>query len=258
LCKEHYGVAGDQGLPNVPFAPLNARAHRFPAAPYLFQYNRRALDDQAITACMRFLLHEMVVRTRSGQPVLLKAHLLRHVIATHLLNVEQIPIDIVAEILKQKNLAVTRYYGQPPPSIIASRMETFLAGFATYINLGEAIRRTPLEVQRQLEEARGKAGTLAEVEGGTCVQPDYCPGKTMCIGCPCNAPNPAKRQDPERKRRWSGHERDRAVQEGRVLDARRYEQTMQECTTMLQEMDAIEDWQRDEARGVRISLPVLS
>jgi hypothetical protein len=257
LCKEHYRLAGDQGLPSVPFAPLNGRAHRFAPAPYLFQFNRRALDDQGITACMRFLLHGMVFRTRDGQPVLLKSHLLRHVIATHLLNVEEIPIDIVAEILKQKNLAVTAYYAKAPPSVVADRMDAFLAGFATYINLGEAILRTPAEVQRQLAEARGKAGTLAEVEGGTCVQPDYCPGKSMCIGCPCNAPNPAKRRDPERKKRWAEQERDRALREGRLLDARRYEQTVKDCGTMLQEMDAMEAWRRDEERDVDVRLPVV-
>src|SRR5207245_4705018 len=141
--------------------------------------------------------------------------------------------------------------------VSADLMDAFLAGIATYINLGEAILRTPVEVQRQLAEARGKAGTLAEVEGGTCVQPDYCPGKSMCIGCPCNAPNPAKRRDPERKKRWAEQERDRALREGRLLDARRYEQTVADCTTMLQEMDAMEAWRRDAERDVDVRLPLL-
>jgi hypothetical protein len=46
-------------------------------------------------------------------------------------------------------------------------------------------------VKEQLEEARERMGVLLEVAGGTCTQPGYCPVKTACIGCPCNAPEQA-------------------------------------------------------------------
>ena len=65
-----------------------------------------------INACMRFLLHGMAFTTAEGEPVSIKSHLLRHVVATYLLQVEQVPIDIVAEILKHKNLQTTAYYGK--------------------------------------------------------------------------------------------------------------------------------------------------
>ncbi len=64
-----------------------------------------------LRACsMRFLLHGMAFTTTEGEPVSIKNHLLRHVVATYLLQVEQVPIDIVAEILKHKNLQTTAYW----------------------------------------------------------------------------------------------------------------------------------------------------
>ncbi len=82
MLAEHYGLAPGTPLPRVPFNPFHGRTHRFGPAPYLFQYSHQHLSDLAISACLRFLLHGMVFRTRDGQPVALKAHLLRHAFAT--------------------------------------------------------------------------------------------------------------------------------------------------------------------------------
>ena len=107
MLAEHYGLPPGAPLPTVAFDPCNARAHRFGPAPYLFQYAGRHLAAADITACMRFLLHGLVFRTRDGQAVVLTAHLLRHAFATHAVQVEKIPVDIVGEWLKQKQLDVT-------------------------------------------------------------------------------------------------------------------------------------------------------
>jgi hypothetical protein len=55
----------------------------------------------------------MVFTSPDGKTVVLKAHLLRHVFATHLHQVEQVPLDIVAKILHQKDVRVTAYYAAP-------------------------------------------------------------------------------------------------------------------------------------------------
>ena len=93
LCREHYGRLGDEGLPLVRFAQGNARAHRFTGlAPYLFQYQGRALEDATITACLRFLLHGLVFTTADGRPVTLSSHHFRHLVGTYLLQVEEVPL----------------------------------------------------------------------------------------------------------------------------------------------------------------------
>jgi hypothetical protein len=78
MLGDHYGLQPGQALPSVAFDVGSGRAHRFGKAPYLFQYGRRHLSDATITSCMRFLLHGMVFRTRDGNLVVLKSHLLRH------------------------------------------------------------------------------------------------------------------------------------------------------------------------------------
>jgi hypothetical protein len=253
LAVEHYQLAGDERLPMVGYA-RGVREHRFPPGRYLFQHHRRALTNLDLNACMRFLVHGMAFLKEDGQPVTITSHRLRHVVATYLLQVEAVPIDVVAEILKHKHLATTAYYGKATPAMVSERLEGYLARFAGSIDLEQDVLRTPAEVHAQLTEARERMGTLLEVAGGTCAQPGYCPVKTACIGCPCNAPDPSKRRDPERARFWAEREGDRAVREGRLLDARRMEQTVRDCDVMLQEMDLIEDWQEDEKREGNIQI----
>jgi integrase len=108
LAIEHYGLAAGELLPMVAYA-RGVREHRFPPGRYLFQHRRRALSNIDLNACIRFLVHGLSFVTAEGNPVALTSHLLRHVVATYLLQVEEVPIDIVAEILKHKNPAVTAY-----------------------------------------------------------------------------------------------------------------------------------------------------
>jgi hypothetical protein len=117
---------------------------------------------------MRFLLHGMIFRTREGQMVLLKAHLLRHAFATHAVQVEKYPLDVVGAWLKQKNLAVTDYYSQPTAGLITDAADEYLARFSTFLNAGQLIERTPEELRKLHDEARGRIGALADVVGGHC------------------------------------------------------------------------------------------
>lgn len=251
MLAEHYSLKADESLPVVRFDPHNGRAHRFGPAPYLFQFSRRHLPDEAITACMRFLLHGMVFQTREGQPVVLKAHLLRHAFATHAVQVEKIPLDIVGEWLKQKNLDVTDYYSKPTESMVAEAADLYLARVAARVNVGEAVRRSPEELRKLYEEARGKAGTLAEVIGGYCVSHGYCAAKFTCVGCAGKVPDPAKRGQVERHKQWALAQVDFAVREGLYPEAERMKRLVRDCEAELQEMGQIEAYRRDEARAAQ-------
>ena len=77
--------------------------------------------EKDVRACMRFLVHGLVFQTAEGRRVAILPHLLRHGFATWALNAAKEPIDIVAAILNQKNLAITKYYGRPNPRFIAER-----------------------------------------------------------------------------------------------------------------------------------------
>jgi hypothetical protein len=249
---ESYRLRPGEPLPCVSFDPGHHRSHRFGEAPYLFQYNRQHLSDTAIRACLRFLLHGMVFQTREGKRVVLKPHLLRHAFATHAVRVEKIPIDIVGEWLKQKSLDVTDYYSQPTESMVAEAVDLYLARTAVSIDLGKAVQRTPQELQQLYEQAKGKAGTLADVIGGQCVSHGFCAAKFACVGCPGKVPDPAKRLQLERHKVWALQQVTYATEEGLLPEAERMRQLSRDCETELQEIDAIEAYRKDEKRSVHI------
>lgn len=252
MLAEAYQLQPGEPLPMVPFDPTNGRAHRFEEAGYLFQYNRQHLPDEAISACLRFLLHGMVFQTREGKRVILKPHLLRHSFATHAVQVEKIPIDIVGEWLKQKSLDVTDYYSQPTESMIAEAVDRYLARVAVSIHVGKAVQRSAQELQQLYDQAREKVGTLADVIGGQCVSHGFCAAKFACVGCPGKVPDPAKRLQLEKHKVWALQQITYATEEGLLPEAERMRQLARDCETELQEIDAIEAYRKDEERAVNI------
>lgn len=251
---EHYGLQPGEALPTIAYNPSDSREHRFEAAPYLLQYNHQALPADGLTACMRFLLHGMLFRTRQGRPVVVTSHLLRHSFATHAVQVEKIPLDIVGEWLKQKSLVVTDYYSQPTDSMVAEAHDLYLARSALHIDVGEAVRRSPQELQTLYKEAEGKVGTLAKVIGGQCVSHGFCAAKFACVGCAGKVPDPAKRSQVERHKEWAMKQVEYATQEGLFPKAERMKRVVRDCETELKEMDQIESFRRDEGRAAIIQI----
>jgi hypothetical protein len=206
---------------------------------------------------MRFLLHGMLFRTREGQIVLLKAHLLRQAFATHALQVEKYPWTWWGAWLKQKNLEVTDYYTRPTAGLIAGAADDYLARFSTFLNAGQLIERTPEELRKLHEDARGRIGALADVVGGHCTQPGFCPAKFACVGCSANASDPVKRRQIQLRLNWATGQREKTVRQGLILETARFDQDIRACHAKLREMDLVERWRSDEERGHLTILPVL-
>ncbi len=221
------------------------RAHRLGAAQYIFQYNHRHLSDVTLTRCLRFLLHGMNFRDQQGKPVVLKAHLLRHVFATHAVQLERIPVDIVGTWLKQKHLDVTAYYSQPTDQMAAEAADRFLARIAAHVEYQPGGRTLARRTAALLREARGKSGTFAAVTGGECVSHGFCSAKFSCIGCPGKAPDPSLRHQVERKKQWGIEQIRLTTEEGLVAETERMKQLVRDCDAELREMDLIEAYRND-------------
>lgn len=254
MLGEHYQLEPGQALPSVRFHAHNGRAHRFGSAPYLFQYSGGHMSGETISSCMRFLLHGMVFKTLQGKLVILKSHLLRHAFATHVVQVEKIPVDVVGAWLHQKDLATTDYYSKPTENMVAEAADVYLARIATQIDVDKAVLRSPQELQQLYDEARGKAGTLADVIGGQCVSHGYCAAKFACVGCAGKVPDPAKRGQVEKHKQWASLQVGYATKEGLLPEAERMKQLMRDCDGELAEMDLIESYQKDEERDIRIQV----
>src|SRR5258708_15972658 len=117
---------------------------------------------------MRLLVHGLGFQTTSGDGVVIKAHLLRHAFANWAVQVEKKPIDIIAAILHQKDVDVTKYYSQATQRQVAGVADELIARITNFINVGELLVRGPQQLQKMLEEAPSKRGTLVRLISATC------------------------------------------------------------------------------------------
>jgi len=244
----HYNLEPGAHLPTVPFDPNNGRAHLFPARPYLFQMNKRHISDYAVTACMRFLCHGLVFQARDGQAVSLKAHTLRHVFATHSHHVENVPLDVVAVILHQKNLEVTAYYAAPQWEQVVAATDLLLDHFATHLgSIEEIMKRTPAELREQYERAREQVGTLTRVLGGECTCHALCPVSFACTGCAYKIPDPARREEIMEQRQWAMIRLDQVKRRRMGPETVKMHALIGRCDAELEEMTLVEQYRKDES-----------
>ena len=191
LLKDHYGT---EKVPSVKYR--YSRKHLFPKPkPYLFQYNNKAFNDNTIHSCLRFLLHGLHFETQEGKAVTIKTHLLRHAFATEAVQRQKLPIDIVAKILHQRDVGVTGYYSEPTPSQVAQSISDLHDVISDYVDLDEAVLRSPEELEKEIEEYKEKVGVFNNVVGGTCVTDHLCPIKMQCLGCQAKIPQPEKKHE---------------------------------------------------------------
>ena len=177
----------------------HTRKHLFPEPkPYLFQYHNKAFKDNAVYSCLRFLLHGLDFETQEGKAVTVKTHLLRHAFATEAVQRQKLPIDIVAKILHQRDLDVTGYYSEPTPSQVAQSVSDLHDVISDYVDLDEAVLRSPEELEKEIEEYKEKVGVFNNVLGGACVTDYVCPIKMQCLGCQAKIPQPEKKHELDR------------------------------------------------------------
>lgn len=239
--REHEGGAA----PVPPCHPLQPKCE---PAPYLFQFGGRHFDPQNINACLRVLLHGVDVSTAGGKTVQLSAHLFRHGFATEM-HALGAPLDVIALLLNQHDLAVTRYYARPTPARLVEVQERI---FLDRIDLTRTHLRAPAEIRRQLEDARGGVGALVPVVGGTCTVANMCPAKFACVGCAGNAPDPAKRAQVEEFKRIYEDMVRLASGQGLRAEERKAREVVAGCEDMLAEMALIDAAERDGAQAAEL------
>jgi integrase len=220
---------------------------KYPADRYVLQWNRKPLGQDVLNTALRFLLHGAVLGPEGGC-VHLTTHLLRHGFATEMASLK-VPVDVIAKILHQRNLDVTRYYSRPTNQQVMDAAEII---FVDRIDVAGEALRNPQEIGRMLQEAEGQIGSLTEVIGGTCVVGNLCPAKFACIGCSGNAPDPERRYQIETKRAWATEQMDWASRQGLFTERRQMKQIQSDCDLIMEEMDLIVRAREDGAQSVTI------
>lgn len=194
----------------------------------------------------------MTFQTVQGTPVILKPHLLRNAFATFAVQVEGLPIDLVAEWLKQKNLDTTRYYSQKGQQEVAEEHSSFVERMATEINIREAIVRSPEEIRKLAESARRRVGTLITVCGGECTFDGWCHNQFDCIRCPSKAPDPEKRSQVEEKLHNAKERLTYYEREGLVIETEKMRHLIRNCALELREMDLMTAYRKDAQHVIQI------
>jgi hypothetical protein len=230
--------------------------HRFAPDRYLFQYDHSGLHEDDIRASIRFLVHGLAFQTLEGRRVIIHPYLLRHGFATWALNVAKEPTDIVAAILNQRNLDVTKYYGRPNPRAIAERTHGLMNQISSYIDVDDLVLRSPEELREQLEKAQQTHGTLAHVRGGRCLLSGECPIFFACIGCSAKIPDPAQRGELEEFQQTTLLQIERAHKRGLKLEVIQYQKKLKQCEGELKEIEMIEAYREDEKREPEVHFEI--
>ncbi len=179
--------------------------------PYLFQW---ASPEEGrlglLTPCdvgvlLRFLFHGLTLTTRTGEPIRVAPHLLRHVLATHVRHVQNVPAEAVAYLLHHRvtlpdstrALSIpeaTAYYSRMPVEQLLALLfdaQSRLSSFSknSYLQVPHLQTLAQMdEALRQVFEQWGLLGptVLGYCGAGLCVRPD---NRALCLGCPFLVPH---------------------------------------------------------------------
>jgi hypothetical protein len=176
---------------------VNNKAEDMIPEPYYFHWAASQdgrfghLNAKDVGELLRFLFHGLVLTTRTGEPIRIAPHLLRHVLSTHAKTVQKIPAEALAYLLHHRvHLSdstraltlpeATAYYSRLP---IAELLALLADVQSTLIpNQGHSYLPVPLlqtleqkdEALRKQFERCGMLGptVLGFCSAGVCVRPD--------------------------------------------------------------------------------------
>lgn len=256
LLGEHYSLSKTEPLPTVDY-DYNGRKNMFGKDAYIFQFNERHFGATEVQSILRFLLHGIVIQTEEGGQVNVKPHLLRHAFATHAVQTEKLPIDVVREILHQKDVQVTGYYSQPTQGQIGQALNDLHDNWVSHIDIQQGILRGPEELKQFYDEYSQKVGTISKVVGGVCTTDAVCPTKMACVGCAAKVPRPEFKDEILDYFKWASESEERFKKLNLPLEAQKMKLAKNRARNELKEIQLIENYQRDEKYDptIRITKP---
>jgi len=189
---------------------LNTKAEELRPEPYLFQWSASA-DGRIglhvakdVANLLRFLFHGLTLTTRTGKPIRVAPHLLRHVLATHARTVQNVPAEAVAYLLhhrvtlssSQRSLSVpeaTAYYSRLPLSRLLALLFEAQSQIATptpsYLHVPPPQTLSQMdEALRHVFEQWGLIGptVFGYCSAGLCIRPN---NRALCLDCPHLVPH---------------------------------------------------------------------
>ncbi len=233
-------------IPTVKFSYREKMGASRPEHPYLFQLHGKQFGHLTMACILNFICFGLIYETQDKKLVNLKPHLLRHGFATHAVQAEEIPIDVVAMILNQKDLEVTGYYSQPTQSQVANVVTDFHTSMNTQVDMMKEVLRQPEEIQALFERQKEISGPFSKTVGGTCVTNKICPTKLACVGCGTKIPEPEQKYELLDYLEWAEKTKAFYEEKGFNLEVMKMKQAIHDAKVELKEIALIEEYRRDK------------
>ncbi|MEK4250107.1 site-specific integrase [Paenibacillus sp. FSL W7-1287] len=240
-------------IPDVNYS-IESRKHLLQDRKYIFQYQSKHINEFSINAILRFLLHGLIVQASDGKQVVIKAHLLRHAFATHAVQTEKIPVDIVKTLLHQKDIEVTSYYSAPTTQQITESVSSLYENWVSYVDIQKGILRGPEELKELYDDYREKVGTMSKVVGGICTIDSVCPTKMACVGCGAKIPRPEFKEEIIAFYNWADESEKKFQKLNLPLEEKKMKIAKSRARNELKEIQLIEKTQKDELHAPEIHI----
>lgn len=179
--------------------------------PYLFQWSAHSdgrlglLLVADVCTLLSFLFYGLSLTTRTGKPIRIVTHLLRHVLSTHARTVRKVPAEAVAYLLHHRvtlshsthALSIseaTAYYSRLPVEQLLAMLfeaQSMMTSQRDPSYLQAPAPRTLQEMDAALREVFEQWGmigptALGHCSAGLCIRPD---NRALCLGCPFLVPH---------------------------------------------------------------------
>ncbi|GAB6432030.1 hypothetical protein bcgnr5383_02250 [Bacillus cereus] len=239
-------------IPKVEFRYMKSHGLSRIEQPYLFQLHGKHFENKTFACVLNFICFGLIYETQDKKLVKLKPHLLRHGFATHAVQVEELPIDVVAMILNQKDLEITGYYSQPTQNQVSNVVADFHASMNTQVDMMKEVLRQPEELQALFERQREISGPFSKTVGGTCVTNKICPTKLACVGCSTKIPEPDQKHELLNYLEWAEKTKVFYEEKGFNLEVMKMKKTIHDTKVELKEIALIEEYRRDKENEPRL------
>ncbi len=227
--------------------------------PYLLQW--AASDDGRhgllttldVGRLLRFLFHGLTFTTRTGKPIHVATHLLRHVLATHARQVKNVPAEAVAYLLHHRVTLegsshaisipeATAYYSRMPVERLLALLFDAQAQFSSpqkrsYLQVPPPRTLEQMEAAlRQVFEQWGTIGptVLGYCSAGLCIRPN---NRALCLGCPYLVPHYSNLRNAKTWRKLYVLQAQLHDAHGHAVDAEQSRQMIQHLDDMIRVME---------------------
>jgi hypothetical protein len=242
LMNEHY----NDSIPTVKFNYHKESGTSRVDQPYMFQFYDRHFDNKIFATVLNFICFGLIYETKENKLVKLKPHLFRHGFATHAVQAEELPVDVVAMILNQKDVEVTGYYSQPTQTQVTEVVSDFHTSMHLQIDIMKEVLRQPEELQKFFERQREISGPFSKTVGGTCVTNKVCPSALACVGCGTKIPEPEQKHELLAYLKWAEGSKEFFEEKGNNLETMKMKKTIHDAKVELREIALIEEYRRDK------------